>query len=121
MTQEEKRIKLAETEGWTKIREQDYDHGCSGDDIRQFWVGLSPNTGDMEQIPDYFNDLNAVRSLWSKLTIAQGEVFAHYLAYSYMPNGYIGYIELPAKDVFAPINSPAEVQAEALGKTLNLW
>jgi hypothetical protein len=97
MTQEQKRIKLAEAFGMTGWEEA-------------------------RALPDYFNDLNAVHDLRAKLTDRQREVFSHYLAYSELPDeGYIGYIELPPIDAFDVINSPADVQAEALGKTLNLW
>jgi hypothetical protein len=60
MTNEQINIAIAEACGWNSIREQDYDHGYSGDDVRQMWVGLNPDSDEFEQIPDYCNDLNAM-------------------------------------------------------------
>ena len=112
MTPEQKRIKLAEFYGWTNMRK----NTGTG-----YLLGVKA-TGGLASVPNYFNDLNAIHELRSKLTDRQKEVLAHYLAFSKLPDdGYIGYIELPPIDVFDVINSPADVQAEALGKTLNLW
>ena len=108
MTQEQKQIKLAEVQG---ILSHDK-HGPL----------FHTKTGYVRDCPDYFNDLNAVHDLRAKLTDRQKEVFSHYLAYFELPDeGYIGYIELPPIEVFNIINASAEVQSEALGKTLNLW
>ena len=62
MSPEAQRITIAEACGWNSIREQDYDHGYSGDDVRQMWVGLNPDSDEFEQLPDYLNDLNAMNS-----------------------------------------------------------
>jgi len=108
MTQEQKRIKLAEAGGWTNIREQDYDHGYSGDDVRQYWMGTPPD--DLPtQLPDYFNDLNAVHELEKVLTEDQYDDYRQHLGKA------VGYLW---RGIFS---ATAAQRAEALGKTLNLW
>lgn len=73
MTPDEKRIKIAELCGWTRIRSQD-DAVCPIEDIGCGFVGLPPNQrenvlwaeGDGRSpevnwpIPDYLNDISAV-------------------------------------------------------------
>lgn len=124
MNQEQKRIKLAEAGGWTNC--------CTNNQILWPFTGAigCPVGGikvnglsEMRPIPDYFNDLNAIHELRSKLTDQQKEVFAYTLAYSerVKDGEQIGYIELPPIDTFDVINASADAQAEAIGKTLNLW
>lgn len=62
-TDEKMRVKIAEACGWTAIREQDY---CEAHvnpydgPVLQFWQGVNPNSGELEPLPDYLNDLNAM-------------------------------------------------------------
>jgi hypothetical protein len=97
MTQEQKRIKLAEADG---------------EDNDSIVRGL---------IPDYFNDLNAVRELQDKLTNDQQFEFVYHL------NDVLGLVPLssPASYrevvLFAFANATAAQRFEALGLTLNLW
>jgi hypothetical protein len=96
MTQEEKRIKLAEADGWIEITKP--------------WV---------EVIPDYFHDLNAVHELeqqtWSKEWNLRDD-FCDHLALIIDPvHGYRG---LKTTDA---LQANAAQRAEALGLTLNLW
>jgi len=78
MTQEDKRLKIAEACGWTNIMEQDYNHGYSGDDVRQYWMGTPPDDLLME-IPDYFNCLNACHQMEAIMDIDEGGDYAERL------------------------------------------
>jgi hypothetical protein len=94
LTEQEKRIKLAEAQGLTGWEEA----RC---------------------LPDYFNDLNAVHELeqqtWSKECNLRDD-FCDHLALIIDPvHGYRG---LKAIDA---LQANAAQRAEALGKTLNLW
>jgi len=69
MTQEQKRIKLAEAAGWIEISDWKA-AGINGKHPTERWV---------EVIPDYFNDLNAVQELQDKLTNDQQFEFVYHL------------------------------------------
>lgn len=100
MTQEQKRIKLAQAAGWGHYHQE---------------IWLAPAVGDSSErccgyLPDYFNDLNAVHELESKLPVGKWTRYCQYLA------------ELSGGSRrFVSIHSAAHHRAEALGKTLNLW
>lgn len=112
MTQEQKRIKLAEAGGW-KVHPKD-----------RFTV-IPPNSPHSVQplstIPDYFNDLNAVQELQDKLTNDQQFEFVYHL------NDVLELVPLssPASYrevvLFAFANATAAQRAEAIGLALNLW
>ena len=74
MSSEAQRIAIAEACGWTDIREQDYDHGYSGDDVRQYWVGTPPDDLSRE-LPDYPSDLNATHDVIESMTDDQFSAF----------------------------------------------
>jgi hypothetical protein len=104
MTQEEKRIKLAEAARWKPDK-----RGLG-------W--LSPH-GYYAPPPDYFNDLNAVHELeqqtWSKEWNLRDK-FCDHLALIIDPvHGYRGFTVSDA------LQATATQRAEALGLTLNLW
>jgi hypothetical protein len=104
LTQEEKRIKLAEAAGWKPDK-----RGLG-------W--LSPH-GYYAPPPDYFNDLNAVHELeqqiWSKEWNLRDD-FCDHLALIIDPvHGYRG---LKAIDA---LQATAAQRAESLGLALNLW
>jgi hypothetical protein len=109
LTQEEKRIKLAEAAGWTKFYES--------------WTGQKkaciPNDSQILPLPDYFNDLNAIYSAeqkaWGK-DYGLRSVFVDHLAL--IMNPVHGYRMQSAEDL---LDATAAERAEALGKTLNLW
>jgi len=103
MTKEQKRIKLAEAAGFTQ--EEPWLDG------RKCWGHKKhPNIG-FEEIPDYFNDLNAVHELEKILTLSQFWSYADRL--NAMVDGSKG------KDSY--ISATAAQRAEALGLTLKLW
>jgi hypothetical protein len=112
MTQEEKRIKLAEVAGW-KVHPKDR------------FIVIPPNSPHSVQplstIPDYFNDLNAVRELQAKLTSDQQFEFVYQL------NDALGLVPLSSPASYKEVvlfdfaNATAAQRCEAIGKTLNLW
>jgi hypothetical protein len=111
MTQEQKRIKLAEAAGWIEISDWKA-AGINGKHPTEPWV---------EVIPDYFNDLNAVQELQDKLTNDQQFEFVYHL------NDVLELVPLssPASYrevvLFSFANATAAQRFEALGLTLNLW
>jgi len=112
LTQEQKRIKLAEAAGWRK----EYIHSNGVDDD----VWIHPTSGkcwlaEMSVLPDYFNDLNAVHELESKLTHQQHLTYRKKLWDIAITRG--------PDDVWDRhyISPTAAQRAEALGLTLNLW
>jgi len=117
MTQEEKRIKLAEAAGWKEIQWSELINQLVAIENKHF-------CRDTEQfrclwLPDYFNDLNAVHELeqqtWSKEWDLRDK-FCDHLALIIDPvHGYRG---LKATDA---LQATAAQRAEAFGLTLNLW
>jgi len=114
MTQEEKRIKLAEVAGYTSCGKQYYGG-------QETWrIGNGPALLP-ESLPDYFNDLNAVQELQDKLTNDQQFEFVYHL------NDVLELVPLssPASYrevvLFAFANATAAQRSETLGLVLNLW
>jgi len=120
LTQEQKRIKLAEAAGWKGIsktylegyapwRPVAYEKRINKTPVKEFHnIPLDP-------LPDYFSDLNAVCELESKLTHQQHLTFRKKL--------WDIAITLGPDDVWDRhyISPTAAQRAEALGLTLNLW
>jgi hypothetical protein len=107
MTQEEKRIKLAEAAGW-KVHPKDR------------FIVIPPNSPHSVQplhtIPDYFNDLNAVHELEKLL----GE--KHVRSYAFTLSRVLDTTPtVDLDDQFLNIHATATQRCEAIGKTLNLW
>jgi hypothetical protein len=125
MTQEEKRIKLAEAGGLQVIDvpfipSQTKAAGCVFTDAaRTEWRKCYPNSCGVYGIPDYFNDLNAVHELVNILSYEQAELFEDELCDLVMRS--IKTIENPPPFKFAVANATADQRAEAIGLTLNLW
>lgn len=102
MTQQQKRIKLAEFEGWSRYSALST-HG---------WIEGKPETDG--EILKYFEDLNAVRNLEEKLTDDQWT--------DYLNNLYYITFKPAAKDRDKQaVHASAEDKCEALGQTLKLW
>jgi hypothetical protein len=113
MTQEEKRIKLAEAAGWRLFSQ-----------FKNLWAPpkhVVEYDCDAYPLPDYFNDLNAVQELQDKLTNDQQFEFVYHL------NDVLGLVPLssPASYrevvLFSFANATAAQRFEALGLALNLW
>jgi hypothetical protein len=113
MTQEQKRIKLAEAAGWRLFSQ-----------FKNLWAPpkhVVEYDCDAYPLPDYFNDLNAVQELQDKLTNDQQFEFVYHL------NDVLELVPLssPASYrevvLFAFANATAAQRAEAIGLALNLW
>jgi hypothetical protein len=117
MTQEEKRIKLAEAAGWTEISDWKA-AGINGKHPTESWV---------EVIPDYFNDLNAVHELEKALTNEQARTYAYALydlANGFKFDGVHGtpdIFEASMDGVAGMVRATAAQRAEAIGLTLSFW
>jgi len=98
LTKQEKRIKLAEADGW-KVHPKDR------------FIVIPPNSPHSVQplstIPDYFNDLNAVHQLEKVLRPPKQETWCLW-------EGYCRRIEDDP-------HATAAQRAEAIGLTLKLW
>jgi hypothetical protein len=113
MTQEQKRIKLAEAAGWRLFSQ-----------FKNLWAPpkhVVEYDCDAYPLPDYFNDLNAVQELQDKLTNDQQFEFVYHL------NDVLELVPLssPASYrevvLFSFANATAAQRAEAIGLALNLW
>ncbi len=110
MTQEEKQIKLAEAAGWLRmIRmgvEVYYDH-----------TGRHVLPHDL---PDYFNDLNVVHELESRIMNGQFGTIS-----GYIKNLSLECVGKESADgiinISLLVSASAAERCEAIGKTLNLW
>lgn len=120
MTQEEKRIKLAEAAGWTPTPWGAWTQARSG----------IPSTEcpSHAELPDYFNDLNAVHELEKELTKDQQSTFAYKLNMlhptadiTYPDPDMSGYRKELFAEAFDLMHATAAQRAEAIGLTLNLW
>lgn len=126
MTQEQKRIKIAEACGWKKYfpTPESIDRGCPR---YEYWVKprssltFSDNfrSGHLPSPPDYFNDLNAMHEaenvLRTNLDYMQLHAWNNYCQ-------HLGFY-LTDRNVHDNncINATSSQRAEAFGKTLNLW
>jgi hypothetical protein len=110
MTQEEKRIKLAEAGGWTKFYES--------------WTGQKkaciPNDSQILPLPDYFNDLNAVHELEKTIErlCKEGDYWFHLRELCAFPDAESDWNKVY---FFTAVHATAAQRCEAIGKTLNLW
>jgi hypothetical protein len=121
MTQDEKRIKLAEAAGWKGIvashmigyapwRLMPYEKCVQKTPIDDL-AGIP-----LDPLPDYFNDLNAVHELEKMLTDEQWLEYREELR-----TIVIGKIRLVSQWCKADLHTTAAQRCEALGQTLNLW
>jgi hypothetical protein len=128
MTQEQKRIKLAEAAGWKPDDDGAGLNTWEASYCGSRLYGLKPRFGAEGivvsyivdcLVPDYFNDLNAVHELeqqtWSKKWNLRDD-FCDHLALIIDPvHGYTG---LTVNDA---LQATSAQRSEALGLTLNLW
>jgi len=114
MTQEEKRIKLAEAGGWLVT-----DRGHNGYKLqgsRHGWKqGFKP-----EEPPNYFHDLNEVHELEKVLNAGQIITYLRKL-YRYTKPAKVGANPWEIICVRVAIHATAAQRAEAIGLTLGLW
>jgi hypothetical protein len=131
MTQEQKRIKLAEAGGLKVIDvpfipRQTKAAGCVFTDAaRTEWRKCYPNSCGVYGIPDYFNDLNAVHDLENVLNDEQARTYA-YALYD-LANGFQFDGDPWTPEIFEAsmvtdmVRTTAANRAEAIGLALNLW
>ena len=105
LTEEQKRIKLAEFEGF-KIPKIYKDGTCHSDYWE--WKDFESKT-----IPDYFHDLNAVSKLEERLTNEQKDDYVEKLS----PTGK----SRCPWSTFTILHASATQRSEAIGITLGLW
>ena len=81
MKPEAQQIAIAEACDWTEIREQDYTPFGTDPYIHgpeQIWIGKNPETGEVEPLHDYLNDLNAMHGAEKVLTEEQRIAYSDY-------------------------------------------
>lgn len=123
LTQEEKRIKIAEACGW--VRREYGGWGVPNKPADRY--GVKNKVWDrVNQLPEYFNDLNACQDAWKKLAKGNEELEDKYSiellrtvgsedpADGKRPNGSDATWALAS-------NAPSSARAEAFGLALNLW
>lgn len=104
MTQEQKRIKIAEACGWKRHYNTDMQWRYDGDGPDDWIVE--------DDLPDYFNDLNAMHEAEKILKDHESEQYNDLLG-SFLWSGY------PASR--RNFHATAAQRAEAFGRTLGLW
>jgi len=84
------------------------------------WVKTS-NEEIIKKVPDYCNDLNAMRVAELTLTEENKLKYASYLAQVFNASYKKAWWDLNAKETFEVINVSAKQKAEAYLKTLDKW
>lgn len=118
MNQEEKNKKLAEHFGWTDLR--------IAPDILQPQIEILEGRHysyfgglDFYEVPNYFQDLNAIHELWLFLPrVSRLLVVAKLADMINLPKGKIDEIGELEEALFS---ATAAQRCEAIGKTLELW
>ncbi len=104
MNTEEKRIKIAEACGWSR--------SFIGDGIDGWRMPDRVTAAFESDLPDYFNDLNAMHEAEKVLQVFQRDKYTDYLC-GLTPCDYDGW--------FSCAHATAAQRAESFGLTLNLW
>lgn len=112
MTLEEQRIALAEWAGWGYS--PDANSSIKHEAIMA-WYRPGNSPWQLEQLPDYLNDLNAVHELEEKLSDEQTSIYSSYLLQNKSDRPGRGAI------FWGMAHATAAQRCEALLKTLNLW
>lgn len=110
MKPEKQRIAIAKACGWTHIyvaKSSNHLPSPNGP-----WLGSNPAKTEVAEIPDYFNDLNAMHEAEGKLTLGQCSQYLKHL-----------YDILPCREwnKIALIHATAAQRAEAFLRTLGKW
>lgn len=110
LTQEQKRIKIAEACGWINCEIIQYE----GFSMKAIGYRSKSAIG-FESLPDYFNDLNAMHEAIETLDDYQKVDFVEKLKQVTMA------YSSTYRHVFEMLTSTATQRAESFGKTLGLW
>ncbi len=115
MNEEQKRIKIAEEVGWKfhPPTEHLYSEQEKAEAI-MCWVRPGNDPWQMERVPDYFNDLNAMHEAEKSLSDGQYTIFCDHL------HDFACEEQLQTGK-WRWLSSTAAQRAEAFGRTLNLW
>jgi len=105
MTQQEKRIKIAQACGWKMLDGKEYKWEDPSGHIFEDW------SKRVVMCPDYFNNLNACHDM-EKVVLENAGSWVRYVKEIKVQSCLTG---LPHFHI------PAAERAEAFGKTLNLW
>ncbi len=117
LTQAGKRVKLAEYFGWRFQSIYIYDETITDEEFQKYkeqathcWYAPGNNPWQLEELPDYFGDLNEI----NKATLAASTKETSF---------NIGWaaMQLSCHTKWDLYMAPADVRAEILGLTLNLW
>ncbi len=136
LSQEEKRVKIAEACGWTKCRLTI--KGAGGGTRWPTAHGIPPGRGYEAPCPDYFNDLNAMHKAETKVLSVdrkdeygrpvysfklQSNFFLNLLVSTGHCEDYDEAFSFPISRVHGErvVSATADERAEAFGQTLNLW
>ena len=120
MKPEAQRIAIAEARSWTEIRQQDYTpFGIDPyiDGPEQIWIGKNPETEEVEPLPDYPNDLNAMHEAEQVLTDEQDLEYSE--ALEQVVSARFGCNN--AEDMRRLRSATAAQRAEAFLRTLGKW
>lgn len=114
LTQNEKRIKIAEACGW---RRSEWKYGMYE------WNNPQGFNTPPNKFPDYFSDLNAMREAEKLITNRHLWMFclAEVVGIDVHWNGRSSCTAWSIEECDKIQNATAEQRAEAFGKTLNLW
>ena len=120
MDQQKQRIAIAEACGWKCIQDSEYKPFG-----KPYKVGLNPDGSEnLQVIPDYLNDLNAMHAAINALSHLQLSEYGKHLQ-NVTRCFIVGYIE---GDYYGDLrslarlsNATAAQRAEAFLKALNLW
>ncbi len=113
MTQNEKRIAIAEKRGWT-FHPPSYNNPPFSSQFKAeallCWVRPGNMCHQLEAPPDYFGSLDACHEMEGVLTLHQLPVYEAILRDISLNEG-----------IASPIRATAQQRCEAFGKALNLW
>lgn len=121
MTQEEKRSKIAEACGWTEIYPHDelslhasLDYPAPS--------GIDPRTGARYNLPDYFNDLNAIYSAESEKELHHSQPWIERLVAIGLLESGLSMDRTDGWDwALVVVRLSVAQRAEAFGLTMGLW
>lgn len=114
MTDDQKRAKIAESLGWIKIAENTWQFGP-----RVAGIGVPY----CAQLPDWFHDANETAQMRAALTEEEHGLYVDALM-SVIDAEWeicVDVAMMPFTWFFRALNATPAQQAEAFGKTLNLW
>jgi len=109
LTKKQKRIKIAEADGWTDIIDCGYG----------IFRGLNPSDGRILHTPNYFKDRNACIEVILKMNPIKRQDFIHALTSVVAPA--LQWNEMHLNELFNFLTATPDQLCEAIGATLDLW